>query len=239
LVQSMAFMPHVAQQQVPQDKMHYFPSWAEALYEATTAQLPLPAKVELPKGFRVMFAGNVGAAQDFATILNAAERLKSRDDIHWIILGDGRMFTWVWQEIDRRRLRKTVHMLGHYPLESMPAFYAQADAMLVTLRRDPIFALTIPGKVQSYLAAGRPIVAALDGEGARIIQEAGAGYVSPAEDPEGLARAVVKLADSAPEARERMGRWAAEYYRTHFERNMLFDRLEGWMQELARAHHSR
>ncbi len=239
LVQSMAFMPHVAQQQVPPDTMRYFPSWAEALYEATTAQLPLPEGVVLPKGFRVMFAGNVGAAQDFATILNAAERLKSRDDIHWIILGDGRMFTWVWQEIDRRRLRKTVHMLGHYPLESMPAFYAQADAMLVTLRRDPIFALTIPGKVQSYLAAGRPIVAALDGEGARIIQEAGAGCVGPAEDPEGLAKAVVKMADSPPEARERMGRCAAEYYRTHFERNMLFDRLEGWMQELARAHHSR
>lgn len=238
LVQSRAFMPHVAQQRVPHDKLRYFPSWAETLYEATTAQSPLPDGVELPRGFRVMFAGNVGVAQDFATILNAAERLKGRDDIHWIILGDGRMFTWVRREIDRRNLRKNVHMLGRYPLESMPAFYAQADAMLVTLRRDPIFALTIPGKIQSYLAAGRPIVAALDGEGARIIEEAHAGYVSPAEDSERLAKAVAKMADDPPDARERMGRCAADYYRTHFERNMLFDRLEGWMQELAHDHRS-
>ncbi len=232
LVQSKAFVLHVERQRVPSKKILYFPSWAEALYEAAGGQPPVPA-IALPEGFRIMFAGNVGAAQDFETIITAAERLQSRRDIHWIIVGDGRMSKWVQAEVERRRLRHTVHLLGRHPLETMPALFAQADAMLVTLRREPIFALTIPGKIQSYLASGRPIVAALDGEGARIIREAGAGVVCPAESPEALADAVVRLAETPKEARELMGRRGAEYYETHFDRTVLFDQLERWMRELA------
>lgn len=233
LVQSKAFVSHVERQRVPSEKILYFPSWAETIYEAADGRLPAPENIHLPEGFRVMFAGNVGAAQDFETILTAAERLKSRRDIHWIIVGDGRMLSWVQAEVERRRLSGTVHLLGRHPLETMPALFAQADAMLVTLRREPIFALTIPGKVQSYLASGRPIVAALDGEGARIIQEAGAGIVCPAERPEALADAVVRLAETPKETRELMGRRGAEYYATHFERTVLFDQLERWMRDLA------
>jgi glycosyltransferase involved in cell wall biosynthesis len=233
LVQSRAFVSHVERQRVPSEKILYLPSWAETLYESAVGALPVPENVRLPEGFRIMFAGNVGAAQDFETILTAAERVKSRRDIHWIIVGDGRMLSWVQAEVARRRLGDTVHLLGRHPLEAMPAFFAQADAMLVTLRREPIFALTIPGKVQSYLASGRPIVAALDGEGARIIQEAGAGIVCPAERPEALADAVLRLAETPKEARELMGRRGAEYYATHFDRRVLFDQLERWMRELA------
>lgn len=232
LVQSQAFVPHVERQQVPSEKVLYFPSWAEALYETTVGRLPVPEGVHLPEGFRVMFAGNVGAAQDFDTILAAAERLQSRHDIHWIIIGDGRMLSWAQAEVERRQLAGTVHFLGRHPLETMPAFFAQADAMLVTLRREPIFALTIPGKVQSYLASGRPIIAALDGEGARIVQEAGAGLVCSAEQPEALADAVLRMAETPRDARGLMGRRGAEYYAAHFDRTMLFDQLEKWMQEL-------
>ena len=233
LVQSRAFVPHVEQQGISPEKVFYFPSWAETVYEAAGAQPPVPATVRLPEGFRVMFAGNVGVAQDFETILTAAERLKLRCDIHWIIIGDGRMLSWVQAEVERRQLAGTVHLLGRYPLEAMPAFFAQADVLLVTLRRTSIFALTIPGKVQSYLASGRPIVGALDGEGAQIIQEAGAGVVCPAECPDALADAVVRLVETPQEARGLMGRRGAEYHATHFDRTVLFDQLERWMQELA------
>ncbi len=232
LVQSQAFIAYVDRQGVPSRRLRYFPSWAEALYETSGDRLSVPESVQFPKGFRVMFAGNVGAAQDFDTILTAAERLQSRRDIHWIIVGDGRMLNWAQAEVERRQLASTVHFLGRHPLETMPAFFAQADAMLVTLRREPIFALTIPGKVQSYLASGRPIIAALDGEGARIVREAGAGFVCSAEQPEALADAVVRMAETPREARELMGRRGAEYYAAHFDRTMLFDQLEKWMQEL-------
>jgi glycosyltransferase involved in cell wall biosynthesis len=232
LVQSQAFVAHVERQLVRSENIRYFPSWAETIYEAADGRLPAPENVNFPEGFRVMFAGNVGAAQNFETILTAAERLKSRRDIHWIIVGDGRMLSWVQAEVERRRLSGTVHLLGRHPLETMPAFFAQADALLVTLRSEPIFALTIPGKVQSYLASGRPIIAALDGEGSRIIQEAEAGVVCPAESPEALADAVVRLAETPKEARELMGRRGLEYYRAHFDRTMLLNQLEGWMKEL-------
>ena len=232
LVQSQAFVSHVEQQGAPPEKIRYFPSWAETLYEPACGTMTLPDGVQLPEGFRVMFAGNIGAAQDFETILAAAEQLKTRTDIHWIVLGDGRMYGWLQEEVRRRQLASTVHLLGRHPLEAMPAFFAHADVMLVTLRREPIFALTIPGKVQSYLASGRPIVAVLDGEGARVIREAGAGLTCPAEQPQALADAVLKLADMPKEDREQMGRRGAAYYATHFDRAMLFDQLERWMQEL-------
>jgi len=236
LVQSQAFVSHIERQGVSSEHLAYFPSWAETLYDPAFGNLPLPDGVRLPEGFRVMFAGNIGAAQDFETILAAAEQLKARSDIHWVVLGDGRMLGWVQDEVHRRHLISTVHLLGRYPLEAMPAFYLHADAMLVTLRREPIFALTIPGKVQSYLASGRPIVAALDGEGGRIILEAGAGLVSPAEQPQALADAVLRMADMPKEDRERMGQRGADYYATHFDRAMLFNQLDQWMHELAAGH---
>ena len=121
-----------------------------------------------------MYAGNIGAAQSFETILAAAERL-NHPDIHWVVLGDGRVAPWVRAQIAERGLAGCVHLLGRYPMEAMPRYFALADAMLVTLKDEPILGLTIPARVQSYLACGRPIVAGINGEGARIINEAGAG----------------------------------------------------------------
>jgi glycosyltransferase involved in cell wall biosynthesis len=123
-------------------------------------------------------------------------------------------------------------MLGRHPVESMPRWFAMADAMLVTLKRDPIFALTIPAKVQAYMACAKPIVAALDGEGARVIEEAGAGLTAPADDPEALARAVLDMYKMTVADRVTMGAQAQRYFETHFERRMLLDRLDQWMKEL-------
>ena len=180
-----------------------------------------------------MFAGNIGAAQDFATILAAAERLRAQRDIHWTILGDGRMQGWVEAEIARRNLGDTVHLLGRHPVRSMAQFFASADVMLVTLKQDPVFALTIPSKVQSYLACGRPIVAALDGEGARVIEESGAGIAASAGDAGALAEGVLRLYRMPKAEREAMGAQGRRYFEQHFERNLLLARLEQWMSELS------
>jgi glycosyltransferase involved in cell wall biosynthesis len=123
--------------------------------------------------------------------------------------------------------------MGRYAPETMPAFFAQADVMLVTLKRDPAFALTLPGKVQSYMACGRPIVAALDGEGGRLITESGAGVSVPAEDADALAESILAMYRMPKEEREAMGRRGKEYCEANFEREMLIDRMEVWMRELA------
>ena len=233
LIQSQAFHSSVQDLSVPSEKILYFPSWAESVFEAGTSKIGLPETLMLPRGFCVLFAGNIGVAQDFPSILDAAERLKDYSDIHWVIVGNGRQFLWVQNEIKRRNLSGCVHLLGQYPLDLMPALYSSADALLVTLRRDPIFALTIPGKVQSYLAAGKPIIAALDGEGARIIHEAGAGKVCRSEDPVGLSSAVLEIFETSRGDLEGMGQNGANYAAKYFERNALMDKLEDWFREVA------
>ena len=235
LVQSRAFSPHVQAQGVPSEKIRYYPNSAEAVYQPMGVELQAAEHQLLPPGFRVMFAGNIGVAQDFETILGAAERLKAERDIHWVILGDGRMQAWVEAEIERRNLGATVHLLGRHPVESMPRFFALADALLVTLRNEPIFSLTIPTKIQSYLACGRPIVAALGGEGARIVRESGCGVAVDAGAAAALADAVRQLHGMPAAEREAMGRRGRDYFEAHFERSMLLSRLEQWMLELAGA----
>jgi glycosyltransferase involved in cell wall biosynthesis len=113
----------------------------------------------------------------------------------------------------------------------MPGYFALADVMLVTLRRDPIFALTIPSKLQAYFACGRPVVAALEGEGARIVEEAGAGISLTPENPEALAKAVLAIYRMSGKERDDMGIRARRYFESHFDPGMLLDRLDTWMCE--------
>lgn len=236
LVQSQGFIRHVTAMGADPRHVVYFPNWAESLYRPVRADTGIPERAEMPEGFRVMFAGNIGAAQSFETLLGAAEHLRSRTDIHWVILGDGHHKPWVEEQIIGRNLKNHVHLLGWRPVESMPRYFALADALLVSLRKDPLFAITIPSKVQSYLACGRPIVAALEGTGAAVIKEAGAGVVCEPDDERGLAEAVLALADLPPRERDRMGQRARDYYDRHFERNMLLDRLESQLSDSVRQH---
>lgn len=233
LVQSRAFTPCVQAQGVPDGKVRYFPNSAEALYQPVVVEPQAAERRMLPQGFRVMFAGNIGAAQDFETIIGAAERLRDAGDIHWVIVGDGRLHDWVKREIGRRGLNGTVHLLGRHPVESMPRFFALADAMLVTLKNEPVFTLTIPTKIQSYLACGRPVIAALEGEGAKVIGESGAGMAVKAGDAAALAAAVLTLYRTPAPEREAMGRRGRDYFQRHFERTVLLAQVEAWAQELA------
>ena len=163
LVQSEGFISRVLALEVEPGRVHYFPNWAETLYQPLHPGENAHERTQMPNGFRVMFAGNIGTAQSFETILAAAEKLKHHQDIHWVILGDGHRKNWVAQQINTLGLKDTVHLLGHRPVETMPRYFALADAMLVTMLRDPVFALTVPSKVQSYLACAKPIISAADG----------------------------------------------------------------------------
>jgi len=233
LVQSRAFIEPVKRQDGDPNSILYFPNSAEELYQPVMLENDAQERAIMPEGFCVTFAGNIGAAQDFETILNAAERLKDHTEINWVIIGDGRMFTWVQEQVSVRGLKQNVHLIGRYPSEAMPKFFAISNALLVTLKKEPIFSLTIPSKVQSYLACARPIIAALDGEGARVVEDAGAGVTCPAENPQALAKAVLKLYNISEADRKEMGKKGRSYFEKHFEREMLIDRLEGWMKALA------
>jgi glycosyltransferase involved in cell wall biosynthesis len=234
LVQSKGFIPRVEAAGADPRRVAYFPNWAETLYRPVTLPPDAPERHEMPPGFRILYAGNIGKAQSFETILEAARRLRDQPELQWVILGEGHERAWLEDRVAAMELKDRVHLLGSRPMETMPRYFAAADALLVTLRRDPIFALTIPSKLQSYLACGTPVLAALDGEGSRIVEESGGGLTCPAEDVEGLVRAVLTLYHMSASERASMGRKGRAYFESHFERTKLLDRLEGWMEALVR-----
>jgi colanic acid biosynthesis glycosyl transferase WcaI len=233
LIQSRSFRKHVESRGVQSDRILYLPNTAEQFYVPMAAHEAHEVLAAVPVGFRVMFAGNIGSVQALPTILAAAELTRSCADIQWIIVGDGSMRTWVAEELQKRALTGTVHLLPRFPSVEMPRLFAGVDALLVTLRRDAVLSLTIPSKVQSYLAVGKPILGSLDGEGAAIIREAGAGLCGPAEDAEALAAHVLALRALDASARVEMGRRGREYFLAQFRADMLLDRLEGWFMQLA------
>ena len=173
-----------------------------------------------------MFAGNIGEAQDFPSILEAANQLKKYNDVQWIILGRGRKEEWVKLKIKEYELENCFHMLGNFPLEKMPSFYANADAMLFSLKDEYIFSITIPAKVQSYLACGKPILAMINGEGGEIVNDANAGLTCSAESPKKLVENILKMKKMSAKDIHSMGSNARKYYNDNFERAYLFNKAE-------------
>ena len=231
LAQSRSFIPQIRRYAGSRPRVEYLPSWSDTSPSVGHTD-PAPEVQPRTGVFTVLFAGNIGDAQDFPAILDAAEHVKDRADIRWIIVGDGRRADWVAAEAKRRGLTERFFLLGRFPLDRMPSFFASADALLVSLRPDPIFAMTIPGKVQSYLAAGRPLLGMLDGEGAELIERSGAGLVCRAGDSMGLAANVTRLAATPADERAAMATRAAELSTREFDRERLMGQLEEWLVEL-------
>lgn len=231
LAQSKSFIPQIQKYAHENSEIVYFPSWAESVF-GTQSHEPAPELACQAGDFNIMFAGNIGDAQDFPSILSAAENLKAYSQIKWLIVGDGRMAQWVADEIKRRELQACVIMLGRYPVERMPSFYMHANALLVSLKDEPIFSMTIPGKLQSYLAAGIPVLAMLNGEGAAVVESANAGLSCAAGDAAALSDAVLKLVNMSSDERDVMGRNGLDVTLREFDRNTLINQLELWMTNM-------
>ena len=229
LGQSQSFVSRIALYCKDKSKIRYYPSWAEDLFDTESIKAP---EISIKKNsFDIVFAGNIGESQDMPAILDAAEILKYKKNIRWLIIGDGRKYKWLQLEVKRRKLEREVLILGRYSIDRMPSFYAHADALLVTLKKDPVFSLTIPAKLQSYLMAGIPVLGMLDGEGARLINDANAGISSPAGDSDALASSVLEMMSKEPSERREIGRKASEYIKKEFDRGMLVSNLENFFNE--------
>lgn len=231
LAQSKSFIGAISRQIDDPARIMYFPSWAEPAPALNTVRFA-PEVVERRDLFNIVFAGNVGEAQDFSAVLAAAEALRN-DSIRWIIVGDGRKSIWLAQEVVRRGLEEQVLLAGRFDLDRMPSFFRHADALLVSLRDEPIFALTIPGKVQSYLMAGRPILAMLNGEGARVVRESGAGLAVSSGNSSGLVDAVRTMLALSPDERGEMAKAGERYAKANFDRDILISNLEEILSQLA------
>jgi glycosyltransferase involved in cell wall biosynthesis len=232
LVQSRAFEKPVRVLASNTPITYYPNSVDEAFCVPSTVAVPeIPG---LSDGFSVMFAGNIGVAQAVEIIVEAATLLKQHADIRFVVLGQGSR--WEWMREQARKLDLTnLHLPGHFPVETMPGLMQQASALLVTLTDQPIFAVTVPNKVQAYMASGKPIIACLNGEGARVVTEAKAGLAVPAGDAQGLVEAILRLYEMTPAQREKLGSNGQQYYKAHFNHDQLVDQLIEHLQVVSKS----
>jgi glycosyltransferase involved in cell wall biosynthesis len=214
----------------------------EALIRPMAGNVPIkfhpnPAEMAVAKGvsarepafimapaFNVVFAGNLGSAQALHTIIGAAEKLGGVKEIHFWLIGSGSAGEYARAEAKRRGLTN-IQFPGRYPADQMPGLLDQASALLVTLVRNETLAQLIPSKVPTYMATGKPIVAALDGEGAVVINASGGGIAVSAEDEDALSRAILRLHQMPESDRAAMGRAGREYYESNFEPEALAKKL--------------
>jgi glycosyltransferase involved in cell wall biosynthesis len=235
LVQSRAFVEPV-RLLASGTPTKYYPNSVDGNF-AVPATGKTPDVPGLEGGFSVMFAGNIGAAQGVEVIVDAATLLKDHKDIQFVVLGDGSRRQWMLQQVADRNLTN-LHLPGRFPVETMPGFMQKVSALLVTLAEREIFAATVPNKIQAYMAAGRPIIACLPGEGARLVVEAKAGVGVRAEDGKALAEAVLALYRMSESERDEMGRNGRAYFHEHYDHERLVDQLIEELHEVVRKKES-
>lgn len=209
---------------IPDEKIGYLPQYASGQFD----KLPVAGQKDTVD---LMFAGNVGAAQSLTTVLEAADMLREVEKLRFHIVGDGSELEHLQQIAQQKNLANVIFH-GRKPPEEMPSYYAMADAMVVTLTADPFIGLTLPAKVQSYMAAGKPVIAAANGEIPQVIADAGCGYCAPAEDSTAFAQAVRQFLDSPQ--KHTLGQNARAYYEKHFTREQFMETLERELEALAR-----
>jgi glycosyltransferase involved in cell wall biosynthesis len=207
----------------PTAQIIYFPNSVDSTFKdfdaITKSNVP-----ELETGFNIVFAGNIGEAQAVHVIIETADILKKYKDIRFIILGYGSKIEWMKLQKSNRSLDNII-LAGSFPMQSMPNILSRSQVLLVTLADRDIFASTVPNKIQAYMAVGRPIIASMNGEGARIVRESGAGLAVNAEDSEELAAAILKLYSMSENELKIFGSNAYKYFQKHFNHELLMDDL--------------
>ena len=224
LIQSNGFREYILNQGISNDKILFYPNPTEGFYK------PLQEVKEYKEffkkeNFNIIFAGNIGEAQSFITIIEAISKIKEIP-VKVIVLGDGRYKETALGLIKEKALEAHFNFLGSFPSTEMPKFFSHADALLVSLKKDKIFSLTIPAKIQSYLACGKPIIASIDGEGAKIVSDAKCGVTSPAEDSIALSNIIKELIALDKSTLIEMGNNGRAYYEKEFDRDYLLEKLE-------------
>jgi glycosyltransferase involved in cell wall biosynthesis len=223
LVSSKGFKESILAKGDYNDKLVYFPNWAEDSILKGNSNYPIP---DLPKGFKIIFAGNIGVAQDVNSIIKTALILKEKTDIHFVFIGDGRSKEQLEDFVLENDLNQTVHFLGRFPIDAMKTFFNQADVLLVSLKDELIFNVTVPAKLQAYLCTQKPILGMLNGEGAAIINDANCGLSVNAGDSNGLAEKILKLYEMSNEERNILGRNGFKYFEENFTMSKCIDNLE-------------
>ena len=232
---SPGFKHNLVGKGVPADKVHVLTDWAnEDVFRPVSVDGDLAERTGMAGRFNVLFGGNIGLAQALDTVVEAAERLSQFPYIQFVFAGDG---------VDRARLETlvqekgltNVRFLGRQPPEQMPYLYALADVLLAHFKRDPLFEISIPGKLFNYMACQRPVLMATEGDAADLVRSAGAGVTCPSEDPDALAKAVLDLYALSPEERAEIGLAGRRVLAKEYSKDILVQRHEELLVEVAKG----
>jgi glycosyltransferase involved in cell wall biosynthesis len=221
LAQSHAFVREIGKL-AKSDKIFFYPNSIESPILDPEAR-PGEDMSCFDSGFSVVFAGNIGKAQAIPTLIEAATLL-SQSDCQLVLVGEGSMLDWAKHEVSELKLNN-VHFIGRVESRCMPWVYQNSDALLVSLADKEIFSYTIPGKVQACFAAGKPIIASLNGEAAEVVQSSGAGLATAAEDAAELAKAILKIRNMSGADRQKMGMKGLKYFQDNFDINIQAQHL--------------
>lgn len=216
--------PILEQRGIPANKMSYLPNSVDSFY------LPVSQDPQYENLFtgetHFLLTGNLGEAQGIELIIEASHELKDLyPNLRWILVGGGRNRQELEQLVREKKVENIVSFPGRYPATVIPYLIARADASLLTLKKEPIFAITVPNRLQSYMACGKPILASIDGEAADIINESISGLVAAAGDLQGFVELVKKFMNTSEEQKKQWGMNARSYFLSHFERNQVLDQL--------------
>ncbi|NWD49599.1 glycosyltransferase family 4 protein [Pseudomonas gingeri] len=215
LVQSRAFFEPVSRY-ADGGKIVYYPNSIDARSPAQVEPIPSELRELLDTHFCVVFAGNLGTAQALDTLVQAAVHLRDDPQVRLVLVGSGSRLAWLQSQQQVLGLDNLV-LAGRFPSQAMPQIYERSSALLVSLNDNEAFAQTVPSKIQAYLAAGRPILACLNGEGARVVSEAGAGLTSAAEQVLPLVVNIRRLKALDASEREAMGKSGLDYFEVNFD----------------------
>lgn len=223
---SPGFRQNLIAKGVPGNKVHTISNWIDTtLYRPISPDTKLAVDLNLAKKFNVMFAGNIGEAQSLPTVVEAAQLLYDLPEVQFVLVGDGIALPQLQDMVLQKNLAN-VRFLGRYLESEMPALYALADILLVHLKDDPLFRITIPHKVFAYMASGKPILAAVAGDCAKIISDAGAGISCAPESPEALAMTVRELYRMPQRDLDRMAQNGLLAVRNEYSREHLVRQIE-------------
>lgn len=231
LIQSRAFHEPVSRLS-NESKIVYYPNSIDMEVSTKKIEEIIPPDLInlLQNNFCIVFAGNVGEAQAVETIVQASFLLKEHAEIKIVIVGSGSRLDWVYKKQEELEI-DNLYLAGRFSMCAMPEIFRYASGLLVTLKSESIFSLTVPSKIQAYLAAGKPIVASLNGEGARIIEESASGYSCAAEDAQALANVITRLYDLDEVSRKTLGANGRAYFNKNFEMKRQAEHLIEILEE--------
>jgi len=200
----------------------FFPNWAENIFYNKIKKISSD-QFTYPKGFNIVFTGNIGESQGFEDIVEAA-KMTSHTSINWILIGDGRKRDWIKRQIENHNI-KNIYIPGRYPMELMPSYFFLADSLLITLKKDLVFSNTLPAKLQPYLTSGKPILGNLSGEGLDIIQNNSIGLGCDPGNPEQLAKLAIEMSLFTNTRLSEIRKNSLELNKNVFDKEKIFNKL--------------